>query len=117
SKSISDSSFDLNSLGLTLVDDNQLAEAIAAFRKAIAIDPKFADAYFNLGNALRDKNQLAEAIAAYRKAIGKNAKKLGGTSADYFFLAMAHRKLGHVDEARAWYDKGVQWMTQNRLKD
>jgi tetratricopeptide (TPR) repeat protein len=27
-----------------------------------------------------------------------------------FFLAMAHWKLGHTDEAMKWYDQGVDWM-------
>jgi hypothetical protein len=27
---------------------------------------------------------------------------------------MAHRQLGHEDEARMWYDKAVDWMEKNR---
>jgi serine/threonine protein kinase len=27
-----------------------------------------------------------------------------------FFLATAHWRIGHQDEARSWYDKGAQWM-------
>ena len=44
------------------------------FRKAIELDPKYADAYNNLGNALRGQKKLDEAIAAYRKAIELDPK-------------------------------------------
>ena len=42
-------------------------EAIACYRKAIELDPKFALAHNNLGNALEDKGQVDEAIACYRR--------------------------------------------------
>src|SRR5262249_39723125 len=60
-------------------------EAVAAFRKAIALDPKYAGGYYNLGNVLRDQQQLDAAIAAYHKAI----ELVPG-------YAEAHCNLGHV---------------------
>jgi tetratricopeptide (TPR) repeat protein len=41
----------------------------------------------------------------------------GGTSTDWFFLAMAHWQLGDKDRARTWYDKAAQWMDGNKPKD
>jgi hypothetical protein len=41
----------------------------------------------------------------------------GGDTFDWFFLAMEHWRLGHVKEARAWYDKAVEWMDKNRPQD
>ena len=38
-------------------------------------------------------------------------------TSDWFFLAMAHWKLGNKDEARAWYDRAVQWMDKNQPKN
>jgi hypothetical protein len=34
----------------------------------------------------------------------------GGDPTDYFFLAMAHERLGNRKQARTWYDKAIQWM-------
>jgi Flp pilus assembly protein TadD len=42
---------------------------VAAFRKAIELQPHYAMAYLTLGNALLKQGQLAEAADAYRKAI------------------------------------------------
>src|SRR5262249_54516498 len=38
----------------------------------------------------------------------------GGEGIDYFPLAGAHQKLGHKEEARKWYDRGVAWMAVNK---
>ena len=46
-------------------------------------------------------------------------KDLGskGDSREWFLLAMAHWKLGDKAEARAWYDKAVEWMEKNQPKN
>ena len=41
----------------------------------------------------------------------------GGDGIDWFFLAMAHWRLGDKPAARSWYDKAVQWTNKNRPKD
>lgn len=45
----------------------EFAEAAAAFRRAIALQPDYSAAYRELGKALEKENQREEAIAAYRK--------------------------------------------------
>jgi hypothetical protein len=35
--------------------------------------------------------------------------RAGGDAADWFFLAMTHRKMGDPTEARKWHDRAVQW--------
>jgi superkiller protein 3 len=47
----------------------KLDEAVAAYRKAIELEPRFSYAYNGLGNALRAQKKLDEAITCYRKAI------------------------------------------------
>ena len=63
-----------SNLGVALQARGRLDEAIACFRKAIELDPKFAMAHNNLGVALRDQGKLDEAIACYRKAIELDPK-------------------------------------------
>ena len=41
----------------------------------------------------------------------------GGGAIDWFFLAMAHWRLGHSEEARTWYEKAGAWMEKNQPKD
>tara|TARA_B100000579_G_scaffold437184_1_gene465537 strand:- start:184 stop:1827 length:1644 start_codon:yes stop_codon:yes gene_type:complete len=58
--------------GKILRDVGNLKEAEIVTRKAIKINPNFADAYSNLGNILRDHSNLKEAENSYRKAIKLN---------------------------------------------
>ncbi len=37
----------------------------------------------------------------------------GGYWFDWFFLAMAHWRLDHNEDARKWYDQAVGWMEKN----
>lgn len=48
----------------------QLEEAVAAYRRALAVHAAFPEALNNLGIALKALGRLEEAIAAYRDAIG-----------------------------------------------
>jgi tetratricopeptide (TPR) repeat protein len=61
-------------LGNALHEQKQLPKAIAAYQKAIDLDPKDARPWNNLGVVLRDQKQLPEAIAAYQKAIDLDPK-------------------------------------------
>ncbi len=62
-----------------------LYEAEESMRKAIEINPDYADAYYNLGIILKDLGKLQEAEISYRKAIKINP--------DY---ADAHSNLGTI---------------------
>ena len=57
-----------------LHDKGRVEVAIACWRKAIALDPEFAWAHYNLGYALQGKGQVDEAIACYHKAIALDPK-------------------------------------------
>jgi tetratricopeptide (TPR) repeat protein len=65
----------------------------------------FADCWNTLGVAHYRAGELKEAIAALEKC-----RELDDEWSNPFFLAMAHWELGHKDEARRWYDKGVKWI-------
>ena len=58
-----------NEFGIALRRQGNLPAAIAAYRKALNLDPGQAATHFNLGNALKDRGDQEEAIAAYRLAV------------------------------------------------
>jgi hypothetical protein len=41
----------------------------------------------------------------------------GGTSFDWFFVAMAHWRLGDHNKARIWFDRAVQWINRHKPHD
>ncbi|OKH44640.1 hypothetical protein NIES2130_37820 [Scytonema sp. HK-05] len=77
---------------------------MAAYNKAIQLNPNDATAYNNLGNALREQNKLDEAIAAYNKAIQLNPND----ATAYNNLGNALREQNKLDEAIAAYNKAIQ---------
>jgi hypothetical protein len=51
------------------------------------------------------------------RSIELDASPKGGESAQWFFLAMAHWRLGRKHKAREWYDRAVQYMDKNQPND
>jgi tetratricopeptide (TPR) repeat protein len=54
--------------------------------------------------------QLEKDAKTFELAGAKNLKS--SPAYTWFFLAMAHHRLGHVEEARRWLDKAIKWMDQ-----
>ncbi|NJO76393.1 MAG: tetratricopeptide repeat protein [Leptolyngbyaceae cyanobacterium RM1_406_9] len=81
--------------GRTLAARGRLSEAIAAYRRAIQIDPNLAVAYNNLGIALYRQGRLQEAADAYYEAIRLDANLANA----YNNLAEVLVELGQPQEA------------------
>ena len=81
----------------------QYAEAIDAYKKAIAIKPDYAEAYCWMGFAWHWLKQYADAIAAYKKAI---AIKPDYATA-YSNMGFAHFYLTQYTDAIAAYKKAI----------
>src|SRR5438034_2805530 len=64
------------SLGLALVRQGKLTEAIEHFKTALRIQPDYADAHTNVGAALADQGKLAEGIDHYREALQRDRKSV-----------------------------------------
>ena len=56
-------------LGCCLYSDHKIDESISNFKKAIKINPNFAEAYSNLGTALKYKGNLDGAIQNFKESI------------------------------------------------
>jgi len=74
-------------------------------KQKAAAEPEDAGRWHILGDAHLAAGEWQEAIAAYNIRDRK-----GGSAWQWFPLAIAHRQLGHRGEARAWFDKALDWM-------
>ena len=54
---------------VTLKEQSKLEEAEASYNQAIALQPNYFEAHYNLGGALREQGKLEEAEASYKQAI------------------------------------------------
>jgi Flp pilus assembly protein TadD len=60
-----------NGLGYVLARQGRADEAVAEFRKAIDVNPKFAPAFNNLAEALANQGKLEEAASYYRRSLAE----------------------------------------------
>lgn len=81
--------------------------AVELAKKAVALGPNGGSFWNTLGVAHYRAGDCKAAIEALEKA---RQLRNGGRSSDFFFLAMAHWRLGNKPEARKWYDRAVEWM-------
>ena len=92
-----------NLYGNALAAQNKFKEAVAAFRKAIDIDPGIPEMHFNLGILLTNLNRTDEAILAYKKTINLRPNF---TDAHYN-LGFALQSQGKFAQAAESYQKAI----------
>jgi tetratricopeptide (TPR) repeat protein len=78
-------------------------EAMAAYRRALEIDPRLADAHLNLGRLLHERGEPAAAEAHYRQALA--VRPDDATAA--FNLGVALQDLGRLEDAAAAYESAL----------
>jgi hypothetical protein len=88
----------------TRLEDDHPSEAEAAYRKALASAPAFADAYFNLGCLLADAGRGAEAMRLYRTALEHCPEEPWL----YFNLAIVLEDQGKPAEALTCYERCLE---------
>ena len=91
----------LASLGFAYHEQGQLDLAIAAYQKALALEPHFLDAHYNLHAALIDAKNLKPAIASLQTLVKLNSQDLDAT----FMLGMLQDYQGDKKSAEAEFAK------------
>ncbi len=109
----------MNALAWLLANcpDNTLrdpAQALQLARQAVKQAPKIGDYRNTLGAAYYRMGEWQKAIEALNESM---RLRKGGDPTDWFFLAMAHWRMGNKDEGRTWHRKAVEWMNKKQSQD
>lgn len=91
-------------LGIKCVNNGLWPEAETAFRKALELNPDYAQACSNLGFVLKQTHRLEEAEVYLRKAIGLNPKLI----ASYNNLSLILMNTNRPEEAEAVLRKAIR---------
>ena len=81
-------------------------KAITYFKKAIAVDPNFSEAFNNLGIAYEKSGKPEEAIGAYKKALSNPMYK--NPERAYNNLGRVYYRLGRYDDAIEAYQAALR---------
>ncbi len=76
---------------------------MAAYRRALQLNPDYAEAHNNVGNILREMGKMEAAIGAYLRA----ARLQPDNAVPHFNLAQALQAAGRFEEALAAYGKAL----------
>ena len=90
------------------------ARALRLAQKVVTARPESANYRNTLGVAYYRSGDDRAAVAELERAMSLQA---GGTPLDWFFLAMAHWRLGDRDKARNFFDRSVKWMARRKSND
>jgi len=92
-----------NSLGLALLSQGKVDQAITHCEEAVRLRPNYAKAHYNLGNALFSRGEVNQALAHYEEALQlqPNYDKAQNS------LGFALLSQGRVDQAVAHFEKSL----------
>lgn len=92
-----------NILGLTLLRQGRVDEAVAQYRRSLADDPTQARVYAMLGNICMRRGEWREAEAMSREALRLTPGMVEAMSN----LGLLAALQGRADEARTWYERAL----------
>jgi tetratricopeptide (TPR) repeat protein len=101
---LSDTAQSFYSQGVASADRSDFKVAIKLFQQAIAIQPHWAEAHFNLGHAYHHLNALTEAVSSYQSALRVNPKMEPALSN----LALAFQQNGQAESAVDTYTRLIE---------
>jgi tetratricopeptide (TPR) repeat protein/transglutaminase-like putative cysteine protease len=99
-----ESTDDLFNAGVQALQNQHYEAAVDLLQRVIKQDPKFKDAWNDLGNAYLHLGKNEEAIAAFKKQIENNA--YDGFA--YNSLGLAYEHQGRYDEAASQFQKQIE---------
>jgi WD40 repeat protein/Tfp pilus assembly protein PilF len=85
-----------------------LDRSLELCRRALALTPGDATFLNTLGVIQYRAGRYDEAIATLERSLAAGYGQFDGF--DLFFLTMAHHRLGHREEARTCFDRGLRWL-------
>jgi tetratricopeptide (TPR) repeat protein len=91
-------------LGLEYLDRSDFVQAIAALRKAIALEPENIRAHFALGMALRETGDLGAALTHLRRVVETEP----GHAAGHYELGQTLRQSGELTPAIAEFERALE---------
>ena len=94
------------------IDQRDPDRALVLARQAVALAPGQQVSLNTLGVALYRAGQDAEAVSILERSLA--AGKGQYDAFDLFFLAMAHHRLGHREEAHTCFDRAVRWWDERK---
>ena len=93
------------------VPHRDLERAVALARRAVEMSPGHPNFRNTLGVVYyRARSRADEAIATLERSRVVHRGRFDGF--DLIFLAMAHHKLGHRNQARESFDRAVRWLRE-----
>ena len=98
------SAFTANRTGAMLASKKDWDSAIEQFRKALALNPDFAEARFNLAGALGDKGEVERAVAEFGTLLSAHPEWISA----YYELGGDLERLRRWDEAAQAYRQAIR---------
>jgi tetratricopeptide (TPR) repeat protein len=86
------------------LEDDAPEEAMAAYRRALELDARLADAHLNLGRLLHERGEAAAAEEHYRQALAVRPDDATAV----FNLGVALQDLGRLSEAAEAYESALE---------